>query len=116
MDSKLAALLAALSVAMVAIAPTTSVSDFDNFKSTYGKKYGPQEEAIRFAVYQENLQKIADHNAKGASWTMAENQFADLTQEEFEAVILMNNLPAMPVADEIYEATEAPVGDVNWVT
>jgi cathepsin L len=36
-------------------------------------------------MYDRNVRKIARHNAKGLSWTMGVNQFADLTKREFAA-------------------------------
>jgi hypothetical protein len=37
------------------------------------RKYYGEDEAYRFAVYNMNLAKIAEHNAKGLSWTMGVN-------------------------------------------
>jgi C1A family cysteine protease len=44
-----------------------------------------EEEAMRFRVFKENAARIASHNNAGHSWTMALNQFADLTADEFSA-------------------------------
>lgn len=45
------------------------------------------EDKLRFAIFKSNIQKISEHNArfdKGEeSYTLAINQFADLTSEEF---------------------------------
>jgi len=43
---------------------------------------------------------------------MAVNQFADMTQEEFESIILMPAEKVANVADEEIVV----VGDKNWVT
>ena len=40
-------------------------------------------EALRASIFAHNLAKINAHNAKGESWTMAVNEFADLTSQEF---------------------------------
>ena len=40
-------------------------------------------EAMRAAVFDRNVAAITAHNAKGASWTMAVNEYADMTAEEF---------------------------------
>merc|ERR1712055_338925 len=65
-------------------------NDFVRFKSEYGKKYSSLEEELhRMKIFQSNLKKIADHNATpGVTWTMAVNQFADLTEEEFKTEML----------------------------
>jgi C1A family cysteine protease len=40
-------------------------------------------EALRFAIYEANLARVNAHNAKNLSWTMAMNEFGDLTPQEF---------------------------------
>lgn len=42
-------------------------------------------EVYRLSIFNDNLDKISAHNAQGAGWTMALNQFADLSAEEFVA-------------------------------
>lgn len=37
----------------------------------------------RRATFEANIQKITEHNAKGLSWTMGVNHFADLTEDEW---------------------------------
>jgi len=52
MDTKLIALLATLSLALVAFNPSsTQVSQFENYKAKYGKSYTAEEESFRFAAY-----------------------------------------------------------------
>merc|ERR1712055_934266 len=65
-------------------------NDFVRFKSEYGKKYSSLEEELhRMKIFQSNLKKIDDHNATSdVTWTMAVNQFADLTEEEFKTEML----------------------------
>jgi len=41
------------------------------------------ESKFRFAVFQENLRKIKDHNSGNHSYKIGLNQFSDMTQEEF---------------------------------
>jgi len=61
---------------------------FGNLHSTrmvrHGKTYSsPEEQAMRSAIFNANVAKINAHNLKGESWTMAINEFADLTAQEF---------------------------------
>jgi C1A family cysteine protease len=42
-------------------------------------------EALRYAIFKANLDKISIHNAKGLSWSMKLNEFGDLTSKEFAA-------------------------------
>jgi C1A family cysteine protease len=57
---------------------------FQAWQSLYGKEYlSATERDYREYMYTRNVRKIARHNAKGLSWTMAVNQFADLSKGEF---------------------------------
>jgi cathepsin L len=59
---------------------------FGEWASKHGKTYATREEmALRRAIYAANVAKIEEHNASGATWTMAANKFADLAPEEFKA-------------------------------
>jgi len=58
---------------------------FMNFMSVYGKKYAHDQELLsRFQIFRNNMDTIHQHNAKNLSWTMAMNEFADLTWDEFK--------------------------------
>ena len=68
----------------VALGANLRATEFLNFKKEYGKLYSSTEEHnYRFAVFNENLEKIALHNAKNLPWTLGVNQFADISEEEF---------------------------------
>ena len=68
----------------VALSINLRDSEFLAYQKQYGKVYSaPEEMRYRLAVYQNNLKKIAEHNAKNLPWTLGVNQFADLTEEEF---------------------------------
>jgi len=93
----------------------SSNNQFESFKSAHGKSYTEVEENYRLAVFNSNVAKIESHNADSTqTYKMGINQFTDLTQEEFEATILM--------APEFHVQINSPVedfvqvGDVNWVT
>ena len=59
-------------------------TEFLAYQKQYGKVYSaPEEMRYRLAVYQNNLKKIAEHNAKNLPWTLGVNQFADISEEEF---------------------------------
>merc|ERR1719330_2250544 len=61
--------------------------EWEEWKILFNKNYGADEHDIRQKVFQENMKKIEKHNAKNLSWTMGVNQFADLTAEQFGAMI-----------------------------
>lgn len=58
-------------------------AEFLSFQKEYGKVYTPEEMRFRHAIYQSNLKKIAEHNAKGLPWTLGVTPFADISEEEF---------------------------------
>jgi C1A family cysteine protease len=75
-----------LSLALAVFAASCSLQpSFNEWEEQYGKTYQPTERDYRISIYNENLAKIQAHNARNLSWTMAVNQFADLTAEEFKA-------------------------------
>jgi C1A family cysteine protease len=79
----------AAAVALLAMMAAPAMADsqiFAAWKATNGKAYASaDEEALRFAVFEANLARVAAHNAKGESWSMAVNEFGDLTPQEFAA-------------------------------
>lgn len=58
---------------------------FQQWSKVNGKVYQPTERDYRETVYNQNLNKIREHNAGNHSWTMGANKFADLTADEFAA-------------------------------
>jgi cathepsin L len=58
--------------------------EFGRFVEKYGKTYeSSSEQAYRFRVFKKNLEMIHAHNAKGLSYKLAVNHFADMTNAEF---------------------------------
>jgi len=49
---------------------------------------------MRRAIFAANVAKVAAHNARGESWTMEVNKFADLTPVEFKARFASSYRPA----------------------
>ncbi|KAA8523326.1 hypothetical protein F0562_009749 [Nyssa sinensis] len=66
------------------IGQTRQALSFARFAHRYEKKYETVEEMkLRFSIFSENLKLIRSHNKKGLLYTLAVNQFADWTWEEF---------------------------------
>jgi len=68
--------------------PATAHSEFSAFKAKYNKTYSDiTEEISRLRIFESNLEKIAAHN-KDPRWTytLAVNEYADLTVAEFAAI------------------------------
>ena len=56
------------------------------WKVQHNKTYGGPEETHRFNVFKNNLRIVQDHNAQKKNYTLALNQFADLTNKEFASL------------------------------
>ncbi|CAH6795906.1 cathepsin R [Phodopus roborovskii] len=62
------------------------------WKTKYEKPYSPEEEALRRAVWEENMKMIKHHNGKDGlgknGYTMEINEFGDMTDEEFKDTMI----------------------------
>jgi len=77
---------------LISLASLTAVSAemlfWEDFKSLYGKVYMDESEhAVRQQIYEANVQQILEHNAQNETWTMAMNEFGDLTHKEFVTLV-----------------------------
>ena len=80
---------------------------FSSWSLTNGKQYlSATERDYRESVYDRNVRKVAKHNAKGFSWKMGLNKFADLTRKEFSQLYLNNG--------GYNNATHNRVKDYDW--
>jgi cathepsin L len=61
---------------------------FEAFKRKYNKQYTAEEEAIRYKVFVDNAKFIEDFNKQNRSYQVAVNEFADLTNAEFQSKFL----------------------------
>ncbi|KAF8413795.1 hypothetical protein HHK36_001788 [Tetracentron sinense] len=62
---------------------------YKKWLAQYGRAYNDQYEwELRFGVYQSNVQFIDFMNSQHHSYKLAENYFADMTNEEFKAMYL----------------------------
>jgi len=81
--------IVALCAASVSAAPLTEQQYqflFTRFVDQYNKQYEASEFFTRYNVFKQNLNFVLAHNAKGdASYTVAINEFGDLTSKEFSA-------------------------------
>ncbi|ENN81994.1 hypothetical protein HUJ04_006403 [Dendroctonus ponderosae] len=96
---------------------------FVTFQQKYGKVYQNDSElSVREEIFKENLAKIEEHNKQFqqnfVSYELGLNQFSDLTEAEFQALLTMS-----PLSDQLTKQMEkynsefdiktAPVS-VNW--
>jgi cathepsin L len=78
----------ATAVAILALLAAPALADrqiFAAWKALNNKAYTQDEESLRYAIFEANLARIASHNSKGETWSMAMNEFGDLTPQEFAA-------------------------------
>ncbi|XP_060526715.1 procathepsin L-like [Cylas formicarius] len=81
-------------LAVVASAVETDHQQWQSFKTQHTKVYrNVAEETLRFSIFQDNLRKIEEHNAKyengEETYTLGVNQFADMTAEEFKSFLTL---------------------------
>lgn len=67
-------------------ANATDTTKFNNFLQKYGKQYNSFEEFDRrFKIYSKNSEFIEQHNLRNNDFKLDENQFTDLTHEEYRS-------------------------------
>jgi len=106
--------------AVFASALVLASADFESFKAKYGKVYNGNEDEAR-ATYEANMQKVEEHNAQGHPFELGENQFSDLTQEQYrvaaglgyKAPESLTGLPHLGVHE--YNGEEL-AASVDWTT
>jgi len=95
-------------------------NDFSDFVKKYNKKYPMEEVFNRFATFKKNLDIIKAHDAEKEGYTMAINEFADLSWEEFSQTYKgynhRNNNFARSKNLHVAEADEVLADSVDWVS
>jgi len=113
----------ALLVALLAAPALADSAAFSAWMSSNNKVYvNADESALRSAIFEANLARVNAHNAKGLEWTMAINEFADLTHQEFAAARIGGYKPRKLRRESpfnIVTRTPSTVGlpsSVDWTT
>jgi len=98
---------------------------FVSFVTTFSKQYPSDEFFARYAIFKANFNKIAAHNAAYAAgkhtYTMAVNEYADMTFEEFHAkmtgfVPRQNSYARSQNTEGPHNDVEAPLATLDWRT
>ncbi|CAH1110855.1 unnamed protein product [Psylliodes chrysocephalus] len=104
--------------ALLAVTALPAQQHWTSFKAIHGKSYATlEEERVRFGIFQDNVQKINTHNARYEAgletYTMAVNKFADLTLQEFGAMLRRINgpIPKMTLTTHVQSGTAPEVMD-----
>lgn len=109
--------------ALVALASASKLDDisakaeFASFMKKFGKKYEMADLFNKFNTFKANSKTIKEHNAKNLSWTMAHNQFSDMTPEEFKAMQGFKKPLTKANSNTVYvaPASEVLADSVDWV-
>jgi cathepsin L len=111
--------------AFVVSAFTLAAADWESFKAKYNKVYNSDDiEAAHRATYELNMQRNADHNALNLGFRLGENQFSDLTQEQFRVAAglggykeppLDSMTSAVHLGEHVYDGSEL-AASVDWTT
>jgi C1A family cysteine protease len=88
---------------------------FKNWMLKYDKSYSVDEHHYRFNIWCKTYDFVQEHNAKGLSWQVETNKFADLTNEEFSVLYLGFNYDPNRVRENVQylDESEAPEG-TSW--
>jgi len=88
---------------------------FKEWMSKYNKRYGLDETHYRFLLWSRSFDVVKEHNAKGLSWQLETNMFADLSNEEFAALHLgYNHDPERVRENVVYLDTSNTPASVDW--
>merc|ERR1712166_1415969 len=119
-QSQLLALLAAI-IASATATESDYQALFQDFMQTHNKGYQPHEVLPRYNVFKDNLDMINDHNQNKApelGYTLAVNQFADMTRNEWRRQYLgynsMHNSKQQPTVESL-DLGSSP-SSIDWVS
>ncbi len=78
-------------LAILALASAATATNFHEYRQVFKKDYANVNEMTRrHMIFESNLKKIDEHNAKFAkgevSYSMGVNQFTDMTEEELSSI------------------------------
>lgn len=109
-----------------ALAHAEQLRDYDNYDfqaylSEFGKTYDDKEFSMRKAVFEENLQKVVEHNkgykAGEHTWWAAMNNLADWSQDEFDVLRSAKYNPSTHPTVRLTASSGAPnPSTVDWRT
>ncbi|KAJ8984233.1 hypothetical protein NQ317_007465 [Molorchus minor] len=115
--------LVILASVVLAINAATDEELWTEFKKNHGREYrNLREEQYRFSIFQKNLRRIEEHNAKyeqgESSYYMGVTQFADKSKEEFRSMLnySRSTKPQHERGEQYQVSNLALPSEVNWVT
>jgi cathepsin L len=111
-------LLAVSAFGLSALSEKQYKHEFSNFKKSFNKTYGA-EENLRFVVFKDNFDRITRHNelhkAGKSKFTMAVNEFADMTSQEFLSTHANFKQSLAKRSNDVFKHDGSPLaGDIDW--
>eukprot|EP01130_Rhizamoeba_saxonica_P010666 TRINITY_DN4394_c0_g2_i1.p1 TRINITY_DN4394_c0_g2~~TRINITY_DN4394_c0_g2_i1.p1 ORF type:complete len:330 (-),score=78.76 TRINITY_DN4394_c0_g2_i1:314-1303(-) len=99
---------------VLVVVSTTSIQQFEQFKVDHGKVYDTHLEHLnRFAIFQDNLERIELLNQQSNGAVYGINKFADLTPEEFREIYLTGYDQPLPTNEPTNESTLIPKHQIS---
>jgi KDEL-tailed cysteine endopeptidase len=90
--------------------------NFYVFTQKYGKVYdNPDEHHLRYNIFAENMEKISEWNEGDHNFTLAINEYADMTQQEFSNHFLtLHQLDSNRLKNIVHRNTFSLPDTVDW--
>jgi hypothetical protein len=114
--------LVALVVAVSAFSEIQYQESFAQWMVKFEKSYAPEEFFFRYENFKKAMDFVDQHNAGNYTYTVALNQFSDLTSAEFKLIYLgykpelrRAGVPQVPSIHDLPEPNTYPDGTVDWV-
>jgi len=118
-----------LLVALAAVASAAVFTEqeyqaaFTKWMVEFDKNYVPEEFFYRYEAFKANLDEVTKHNAGNFSYTMALNQFSDMTWGEFKTIylgykpeLIRDEIQIrLPTLDDLDAPMAYPSGSLDWV-
>jgi len=111
--------MAAKVFAVTLVSAVADEMSWSEWKTTFNKVYNGDEDVARETIFNSNVAIITSENAKDLGYTLAVNQFADLTPDEFKSQYLTRtaagamDMPSLGVHE--YNGEEL-AASVDWTT
>jgi len=97
-----------------ALRQSSIMSRWADFKRKYNRNFNSvDEESHRLSIFISNLKYIESENKKGYSYTLGENQFLDITKEEFKKIYLGTEGKDNSKADKVHKSVGYP-DEIDW--
>jgi len=113
---RLVLVFALLVVVVSGVGQWEAQREFVSYTQLFNKQYDSTAEFFnRFAIFKDNLEYINMRNSENLTFTLGVNQFTDLTNDEFRALLGRRSSDPLPIATQQADTSDLP-NDVDWRT